>query len=107
MALGSDNIDLQAAAKRDFLFCSSIVGMEFADHTLAFMLTAARKIIPINAGVHAGGWTFMQHQPIYNSSKNRTNQFGYIAQKVASRAKSFWDGNSSLIHGWQRIKRQL
>jgi len=38
--------------------------MKFADHTLAFMLTAARKIIPINAGVHAGGWTFMQHQPI-------------------------------------------
>ncbi|QGQ94110.1 C-terminal binding protein [Paenibacillus psychroresistens] len=91
--IGYDNIDLQAAGKKG-IYVSNVphyCGDEVADHTLAFMLTAARKLIAINAGVHAGGWSFMQHRPIYSLARKTLGLIGcgYIAQKVASRAKAF------------------
>lgn len=56
--IGVDNVDLQAARSRGIPVCNvpDYCVDEVADHTLAFILAAARQVVPHATGVRAGAW---------------------------------------------------
>lgn len=90
---GNDNIALQAAGERGIHVCNvpHYCGNEVADHTVSFMLAAARKLVQLNKSVHNGSWSFLQHKPLYTLSGKTLGLIGCgnIAQKVAFRSKAF------------------
>src|SRR5688572_4600179 len=56
--LGLDNIDLQAAKRKGVrvAYVPDYATGEVADHTAALILTALRKIIPLDRSVREGKW---------------------------------------------------
>jgi len=91
--IGYDNVNLAAATAKGIPvanvpdFCIN----EVADHTMALLLCAARKVIPAIEHVKSGQWNFRQFMPI-SALKDCTLGlvgFGRIPRAVAERARCF------------------
>ena len=91
--IGVDNIDLHAARERGIVvtnvpdYCIE----EVADHTLALLLAAARKIVLGNGLVRSGSWGIVGLVPV-RRLRGRTLGligFGRIGSAVATRARAF------------------
>lgn len=87
-----DNIDLEAAAAHDVIVCnapsSNIVSA--AEHTMALMLAAARRVPQANASMHAGEWERHEFQGIELYGKTLAIfGLGRVGSAVAVRAAAF------------------
>src|SRR3984957_20086487 len=56
--VGFDNVDLQAAGRRGIVVCNvpDYGTEEVADHALMMLLAIARRLLPCDAAIRAGGW---------------------------------------------------
>jgi D-3-phosphoglycerate dehydrogenase len=56
--VGVDNIDIEAAAKRGIpvLVATGANAVSVAEHAIALLLTSAKRILPLDAGLRAGRW---------------------------------------------------
>jgi len=91
--IGYDNVDIKAAATKGIPvanvpdYCSD----EVADHTMALLLSAARKVVAASRQILVGGWDYRKLLPIpaLRGSILGLIGFGKIARAVAERAKCF------------------
>ena len=91
--IGVDNVDIPAATERGIVvtkvpdYCID----EVSDHTMALLLSAARKIPFANSMVHAGKWEMPAVVPIHRLRGTVLGLvgFGRIPQLVAPKAQSF------------------
>jgi D-3-phosphoglycerate dehydrogenase len=91
--VGLDNIDIPFASKNGIPvanvpdFCT----IDVAEHTMALLLSFAKKITPFDRSVRSGSWSIQDRLPL-NRLTGRTLGlvgFGQIAQEVIPRAKAF------------------
>lgn len=91
--IGVDNVDVVAATEAGIVvtrvpdYCLE----EVADHTLALLLSLARKVTAANQHAHGGRWSLSGLVPMHRL-RGRTLGlvgFGQIPQMVAPRAKAF------------------
>jgi D-3-phosphoglycerate dehydrogenase len=56
--VGVDNIDIEAAAQRGIpvLVATGANAVSVAEHAIALLLTCAKRILPLDAGLRAGRW---------------------------------------------------
>ncbi|NDV00493.1 hydroxyacid dehydrogenase [Pseudoroseicyclus tamaricis] len=56
--VGVDNIDLEAAAQRGIpvIVATGANAVSVAEHAIALLLTASKRILPLDAGLRAGRW---------------------------------------------------
>jgi D-3-phosphoglycerate dehydrogenase / 2-oxoglutarate reductase len=91
--IGVDNIDLEAARGRGVVVTNvpDYCVEEVADHTLALLLAALRKIPRGDRLVHAGEWGIAGVRPIHRLRGHRLGLvgFGHIGVEVARRAAPF------------------
>lgn len=90
--VGVDNIDVAAATQRGILVINSPQGntISAAEHTMALLLAAARRLPEAHASMTAGKWdrkSFTGNE-LYNKTLGVVG-FGRIGREVASRAQSF------------------
>jgi D-3-phosphoglycerate dehydrogenase len=90
--VGVDNIDVAAATARGIMVINSPQGntISAAEHTLALLLGAARKVPAAQRSMEEGKWdrnSFTGHE-LYNKTLGIVG-FGRIGREVASRAASF------------------
>lgn len=89
--IGVDNIDIQAATEREIAVINvpSYCEEEVSDHTLAFILAWARKIVHYDAEVRKGVWDWKSGRPIRRLKGQTLGLlgFGKIARLVAQKAK--------------------
>jgi len=91
--IGVDNVDVAAATRAGIVvtrvpdYCLD----EVSDHTMALLLTVARKIALANSLVLAGRWAIEDVAPIHRLQGSVLGLvgFGRIAQLVASKARAF------------------
>jgi D-3-phosphoglycerate dehydrogenase / 2-oxoglutarate reductase len=90
--VGHDNIDLDAATRAGILvtYVPDYCADEVADHTLALLLAAARKMLVASQSVRAGDWR-VPRGGIHRLSGQRLALIGLgrIGRKVAERATAF------------------
>lgn len=91
--MGVDNIDLEAAAKKQIKVAnipSYCIG-EVADHAMALFLACVKKIVRYDRDVKAGIWNSQTYTPIYRLAGMKFCCFGLgkISRKVAKRAQAF------------------
>lgn len=90
--IGVDNIDLDAAKERGIVvtnvpdYCVD----EVADHTIALLLTATRKIVAGDRVVRSGGWGISELRPIHRLRSRTLGLvgFGHIGRAVSVRANA-------------------
>jgi D-3-phosphoglycerate dehydrogenase / 2-oxoglutarate reductase len=91
---GVDIVDVDAATRRGILvtnvpndWCQN----EVADHAMALLLAAARKICTYDRATRAGVWRWQSGEPIYRMQGRTLGllSFGAIAQAIAARAIAF------------------
>src|SRR5215471_9672312 len=91
---GVDIVDVDAATRRGILvtnvpneWCQG----EVADHAMALLLAAARKICGYDRATHAGTWQWQSGEPIHRMQGRALGllSFGAIAQAIAARAHAF------------------
>ncbi len=87
-----DNIDLEAAAEHDVIVCNAPASniISAAEHTMALMLAAARRIPQANALVHDGKW--QRHRFMGVELYDKTLAIfglGRVGSAVAERAAAF------------------
>jgi D-3-phosphoglycerate dehydrogenase len=91
---GTDIVDVDAATRHGVLvtnvpndWCEN----EVADHAMALLLAAARKICLYDQAVRSGTWLWQTGEPIHRISGQTLGllSFGAIAQAVARRAAGF------------------
>jgi D-3-phosphoglycerate dehydrogenase len=91
---GVDIVDVDAATRRGILvtnvpndWCQN----EVADHAMALLLAAARKICTYDRATRAGAWRWQSGEPIHRMQGRALGllSFGAIAQAIASRAHAF------------------
>jgi D-3-phosphoglycerate dehydrogenase / 2-oxoglutarate reductase len=91
---GVDIVDVDAATRRGILvtnvpndWCQN----EVADHAMALLLAAARKICVYDRATRAGVWRWQSGEPIHRMQGRTLGllSFGAIAQAVAARAVAF------------------
>jgi D-3-phosphoglycerate dehydrogenase len=92
--LGLDNIDLQSAQCRGVrvAYVPDYATGEVADHTAALILTALRKIIPLDRSVRAGMWDPVGVcRPLQSFAQSVAGfiGFGRIGLEVYARLKPF------------------
>ena len=92
--IGVDNVDLDAAAKRGIPVCNvpDYCVDEVADHTLAFILALARKVVPGWDVVRAGEWKLavpLEEMHVLKELTVGLVAYGKIAKEVAARLKAF------------------
>ena len=92
--IGLDNIDLSAARKRGIrvAYVPDYATGEVADHTATLILTALRKIIPLDQSVRAGAWDAVGIARPLRSLADATVGFvgfGRIGQQVHARLQPF------------------
>ncbi len=106
MGIGINNIDIAAATARGIPvsvvldYCIS----EVADHAMAFILTFARRIIPLDRAVKAGHWTPQKSDipqvrtPMFRLSAITLGVFGMgrIGSSLVTKAKAF--GMNVIVH---------
>jgi len=95
MAVGYDNIDLDAAAKRGVMVTNTpdVLTESTADLTFALMLATARRVLEANRTLLAGGWKtwspmFLSGRDVYGSCLGIIGM-GRIGRAVAKRAVGF------------------
>jgi D-3-phosphoglycerate dehydrogenase len=89
--VGVDNVDLDAATRRGVLVMNTPGGNapSVAEHTLALMLSLARKIPALNAAMHAGRWEKSKGQGTELRGKTLgLIGLGRVGAEVARRARS-------------------
>lgn len=87
-----DNIDLQAAAVHDVIVCNAPTSniVSAAEHTMALMLAATRRICQANTLVHSGSWR--RHCFMGTELYGKTLAIfglGRVGSAVAERARAF------------------
>jgi D-3-phosphoglycerate dehydrogenase len=90
--IGVDNIDLRAATERGIFVANVTYDVcDVADHTVALILSLARKIPWINQKVKEGRWDWREVQPIERIEGKILGiiGFGRIGREVAARMKAF------------------
>ena len=91
--IGVDNIDLEAARERGVVVTNvpDYCVEEVADHTLALLLAAVRKISLGDRLVHAGEWGIAGVRPIHRLRGRKLGLvgFGHIGVQVARRGVAF------------------
>jgi D-3-phosphoglycerate dehydrogenase len=91
--IGVDTIDLDAATQAGIIVTNnpSYCIEEVAEHTMALLLTSARKIAFYDREVRAGRWAVPPGKPLYRVAGRTLGLvgFGNIARQVAVRAASF------------------
>jgi D-3-phosphoglycerate dehydrogenase len=89
--VGVDNVDLDAATRRGVLVMNTPGGNapSVAEHTLALMLSLARKIPALNAAMHAGRWEKSKGQGTELRGKTLgLIGLGRVGAEVARRARA-------------------
>jgi D-3-phosphoglycerate dehydrogenase len=85
--IGIDNIDLEAASKREIcvIYQPKYCIEEVALHALSLMLAASRQIVRINTGIRSIGWKDFKYGEIHRLSTQTVGLigFGRIGQKFA------------------------
>lgn len=91
--IGVDTIDLDAATQAGIIVTNnpSYCIEEVAEHTMALLLTSARKIAFYDREVRAGRWAVPPGKPLYRIAARTLGLvgFGNIARQVAVRAVAF------------------
>ncbi len=91
--IGVDTIDLEAATKAGIIVTNNPTYCidEVAEHTMALLLSAARKITFYDRQVRAGKWAVPPGKPIQRVNGSTIGLIGYgnIARQVAVRAAAF------------------
>ncbi|HWI15019.1 MAG TPA: NAD(P)-dependent oxidoreductase, partial [Burkholderiales bacterium] len=91
--IGVDTIDLKAATEAGIIVTNNPTYCieEVAEHTMALLLSAARKIAFYDRQVRAGQWAVPPGKPMYRLSGSTLGLvgFGNIARQVAVRAAAF------------------
>lgn len=92
--IGVDNVDLNAARERGIPVCNvpDYCIDEVADHTLAFILTATRQVVPNTLHVRSGKWGLAGSLDQMKTMRDLTVGivgFGRIGREVANRLKPF------------------
>src|SRR5262245_26533457 len=91
---GVDIVDVDAATRRGILvtnvpndWCEN----EVADHAMALLLAAARKINIYDRATRAGTWRWQSGEPLHRMQGRTLGllSFGAIAQAIAARATAF------------------
>ncbi|MEH7380527.1 C-terminal binding protein [Bacillus sp. JJ1533] len=91
--IGFDTVDIDAATEKG-IYVANVTDYcldEVADHTVAMLLTLARKIVTLNNSVKSGEWDYKVSKPICRL-KNRVLGlvgFGNIPRNVAPKAQAF------------------
>jgi D-3-phosphoglycerate dehydrogenase / 2-oxoglutarate reductase len=98
--IGLDNLDLAAARELGIkvVYVPDYATGEVADHTAALILTALRKIIPLDKSVRDGAWdTVGTAKPVKGFSESVAGfvGFGRIGREVHARLRPF--GFSSIV----------
>jgi len=91
---GVDIVDVDAATRRGILVTnvpSDWCQNEVADHAMALLLAAARKICTYDRATRAGAWRWQSGEPIHRMQGRALGllSFGAIAQAIAARAHAF------------------
>ena len=91
--IGVDNVDLEAASRLG-VPVSNVPDYaldEVADHAMALLLTAARKLPAVAAAVREGRWQLSPERPLRSLSGMTLGLagFGAIGRRVAARARAF------------------
>jgi D-3-phosphoglycerate dehydrogenase / 2-oxoglutarate reductase len=94
VGIGYDNVDGKAAAAKGIPLCNipDFCIDEVADHTLAMIMAAARKIVPIWEVIKKGGWKLpVPIEQLFVLKKMTVGLIGYgrIGREVAMRLKGF------------------
>jgi D-3-phosphoglycerate dehydrogenase len=91
--IGVDTIDLDAATRAGIIVTNnpSYCIEEVAEHTMALLLAAARKVAFYDRLVRGGRWEVPPGKPMYRLAGSTLGLvgFGHIARQVAARAASF------------------
>jgi D-3-phosphoglycerate dehydrogenase / 2-oxoglutarate reductase len=91
--IGVDTIDLDAATEAGIIVTNnpSYCVEEVADHTVALLLSAARKTVRLDRTVREGRWDVMDAAPMRRLSTQTLGLvgFGNIARQVAKRMAGF------------------
>jgi D-3-phosphoglycerate dehydrogenase len=92
--IGVDNVDLEAARVRGIPVCNvpDYCIDEVADHTLAFILSVTRQVVPNTIHLREGKWglaTSLDHMRTLRDQTVGVVGFGRIGREVVSRLKSF------------------
>ncbi|MBM3342879.1 MAG: C-terminal binding protein [Betaproteobacteria bacterium] len=91
--IGVDTIDLEAATAAGIIVTNNPTYCieEVAEHTMALLLSAARKITFYDRAVRAGTWAVPPGKPIQRLAGSTLGLvgFGNIARQVAARAAAF------------------
>src|SRR5215510_12859237 len=91
---GVDIVDVNAATRRGVQVTNAPndwCADEVADHAMALLLAAARKICSYDRATRAGAWRWQSGEPIHRMQGRTLGllSFGAIAQAIASRAHAF------------------
>ncbi|NHN33425.1 C-terminal binding protein [Paenibacillus agricola] len=91
--VGVNTIDLDAATEQGIVVanCTDYCMDEVADHALALLLSAARKVTLLNSYVKQGVWEYKKAIPIYRLRGQILGMvgFGKISQNLSAKAKAF------------------
>lgn len=90
--VGVDNIDVAAATERGIIVCNAPTSniVSAAEHTMALMMTCARRIPQANASMHAGEWSRSRFTGVELYDKTLAIcGLGRIGGLVAERARGF------------------
>ena len=92
--VGVDNIDLEAAKKRNIKVANVPdygADIEVSDHAAALTLALVRRIVMRDAQVRKGNWNIAQKEPIYRMSGSSLGLvgFGKIARAYLERMRGF------------------
>lgn len=87
-----DNIDLEAAAAHNVIVCNAPTSniVSAAEHTMALLLSCARKVPQANSSVHGGKWE--RHRFMGRELNGKTLAIfglGRVGSAVAERARAF------------------
>lgn len=91
--IGYDNVDLAAAREHGVDVCNAPTYgvIDVAEHTMALLLAANRKVLSYDAGIRGGRWGKSAPHSMYrlNGAVMGLVGFGRIAQNVAQHARGF------------------